>query len=201
VKKIVKENYYNLSPLPSAEPVKSNGNGVDGVIPKKKIKKESRVDDAQPFGRAGGVQSQQAAKALAGTPSAESERLAAAKKRAAMKKAAGMQELEEQTEQTSLTSLGLPPRPDASEGGDVFVNYMELLRILRTKLERKLSNVRFSNPKGPEAQEIIDALKAVQKEINEAGQAYVKWVNRDYKPSYPEPKPFDPYKARAGESD
>jgi len=102
VKKIVKENYYNLSPLPSAEPVKSNGNGVDGVIPMKKVvKKESRVDDAQPFGRAGGVQSQQAAKALAGTPSAESERIAAAKKRAAMKQAAGMQSLEEEMDQAS----------------------------------------------------------------------------------------------------
>lgn len=126
VRNMVKEQFSGLGGvggIPSANPTKSNGNGVDGVVLKKGktvVKQESRVDPETVTGRAGGVQSQQAAKkAAAGAVKKETslspsqvdkalepgykahaikmdpERAEAAKKRAAMKQAAGMQSLEE----------------------------------------------------------------------------------------------------------
>ena len=122
VRNMVKEQFSGLGGvggIPSAAPTETNGNGVDGVVLKKKMKQESRVDPETPTGRAGGVQSQQAAKAAGGAIKKETslspsqvdkalepgykahaikmdpERAEAAKKRAAMKKAAGMQSLEE----------------------------------------------------------------------------------------------------------
>jgi len=107
IKNIIKEDIGNLAPTPNAEPCKSNGNGVESVIARKgNLKKdldENRLDPET--GRSSsGVQSQMLAKHgeegldmpwASKAQDNQAGRIAAMKKRAAMKKAAGMQTLEE----------------------------------------------------------------------------------------------------------